>query len=46
MNSGANLKKQVNEHVKRVTMLAENLKTAYSLIYRQCSNAMRAKLES
>jgi hypothetical protein len=26
-------------------MLAENLKTAYSLIYGQCSKAMRAKLE-
>jgi hypothetical protein len=37
--------KQVNEHVKRGTMLSENLKTAYSLIYRQCSDAMRAKLE-
>jgi hypothetical protein len=38
--------KQVDEHVKRGTMLAENLKTAYSLIYGQCSDAMRAKLES
>jgi hypothetical protein len=38
--------KQVNKHVKRGTMLAENLKTAYLLIYGQCSNAMRAKLES
>jgi hypothetical protein len=38
--------KQVNEHVKRGTMLSENLKTVYSLIYGQCSDAMRAKLES
>jgi hypothetical protein len=27
--------KQVDEHVKRGTMLAENLKMAYSLIYGQ-----------
>jgi hypothetical protein len=27
-------------------MLTENLKTAYLLIYRQCSNVLRAKLES
>jgi hypothetical protein len=39
-------KKQVNEHVKRCNMLAENLKTAYSLFYGQCSDALRAKLES
>jgi hypothetical protein len=38
--------KQVDEHVKRSTMLLENLKMVYSLIYGQCSNAMRAKLES
>jgi hypothetical protein len=37
---------QVDEHVKRCNMLTENLKTAYSLIYRQCSDALRAKLES
>jgi hypothetical protein len=37
---------QVDEHVKRGTMLAKNLKTAYSLIYGQCSNVMHAKLES
>ena len=37
--------KQVDEHVKRDTMLGENLKTAYPLIYGQCSNALRAKLE-
>jgi hypothetical protein len=38
--------KQVDEHVKRVTMLAKNLKLAYSLIYGQCTNALQAKLES
>jgi hypothetical protein len=38
--------KQVDEHVKRGSMLTENLNTAYSLIYGQCSDAMRAKLES
>jgi hypothetical protein len=38
--------KQVNEHVKSGNMLTENLrKTTYSLIYGQCSNALRAKLE-
>jgi hypothetical protein len=46
-NGSLNLgEKQVDEHVKRGIMLAENLKTAYSLIYGQCSNAMCAKLES
>jgi hypothetical protein len=38
--------KQVDEHVKRGTMLVENPKTAYSLIYGQCSDALRARLES
>jgi hypothetical protein len=38
--------KQVDEHVKRGSMLTENLKTAYSLIYRQCSDALHAKFES
>ena len=40
--------KQVDEHVMRGTrrMLTENLKTAYSLIYGQCSDALQAKLES
>jgi hypothetical protein len=31
--------KQVNEYVKRCTMLTENVKTAYLLIYRQYSKA-------
>lgn len=38
--------KQVNEHMKRGIILMENLETAYSLIYGQCSDALRAKLES
>jgi hypothetical protein len=37
--------KQVNKHVKRLTMLTENLKTAYLLVYGQCSDALRVKLE-
>jgi hypothetical protein len=37
--------RQVDEHVKCGTMLLKNLKMVYSLIYGQCSNAMRAKLE-
>jgi predicted RNA-binding protein associated with RNAse of E/G family len=37
--------KEVDEYVKRGILLTENLKTAYSLIYGQCSEAMRAKLE-
>jgi hypothetical protein len=32
--------KQVDEHVRRGTMLMENLKTAYSLMYGQCSDAL------
>ena len=38
--------KEVDEHVKRQIILSENLKSAYSLIYGQCSDAMRVKLES
>ena len=38
--------KEVDEYVKRGTLLSKNLKTAYSLIYGQHSEAMRAKLES
>jgi hypothetical protein len=39
------LERQVDEHVKCGTMLLKKLKTVYSLIYGQCSDAMRAKLE-
>ena len=38
--------KQVDEHVKQEVHLVENLKTVYSLIYGQCSDALRMKLES
>ena len=38
--------KEVDEYIKKGLLLTENLKTAYSLLYRQCSEAMRAKLES
>jgi hypothetical protein len=38
--------KQVDEHVKRGNFLVENLKMAYSLVYGQCSDALRVKLES
>jgi hypothetical protein len=38
--------KQVDEHMKRETMLEENLKTVYSLINGQCSDVLWAKLES
>ena len=38
--------KEVDEFIKRGILLSKNLKTAYSLIYGQCSEAMRAKLES
>jgi hypothetical protein len=38
--------KGVDEHVKRKTMLTENIKTAYSLLLGQCSDALRAMLES
>jgi len=38
--------KDVNKYVKRKNMLSENLKTAYSLVYGQCTDALRAKLEA
>ena len=38
--------KRVDEFVKREVTLRENLKTAYSLIWGQCSSMMRQKLES
>lgn len=37
--------KEVDEHVKRQIILSEYLKSAYSLVYGQCSNAMHVKLE-
>ena len=38
--------KQVDEHIKRQIALEENLKTAYTLIWGQCSDMMRAKIEA
>lgn len=38
--------KHVDELVKRETSLESNLMSAYSIIYGQCSDVMRAKLES
>jgi hypothetical protein len=38
--------KRVDEFVKKEAHLEENIKTAYSLIFGQCTKAMRAKLES
>jgi hypothetical protein len=38
--------KRVDELVKKETLLEENLKTAFSLIYGQCSDDLCAKLES
>jgi hypothetical protein len=38
--------KHVDELVKRETSLESNLMSAYSVIYGQCSDVMRAKLES
>jgi hypothetical protein len=38
--------KRINDYVKRETITVENLKTAYSLIWGQCSDLMRQRLES
>ena len=38
--------KRIDELVKKETVLKENLKTVFSLIYEQCSDDLRAKLES
>lgn len=37
--------KCLDEFMKRESMLEENIKTAYSLIYGQCSDALRQRLE-
>ena len=37
---------QIRKYVDQITTLQENIKTAYSLIWGQCSEPMRAKLES
>jgi hypothetical protein len=38
--------KEIDEYVKRKSVYNENMKSAYSVVWGQCSNAMRAKLES
>ena len=38
--------KRIDEFVKKETHLEENIKTVYSLIFGQCTEAIRAKLES
>jgi hypothetical protein len=38
--------KQVDEYVKKSTWLAEHIKSLYSLVWGQCSEAMRQKIES
>ena len=38
--------KEIDEHVKRKIIYKENLRTLYSLVWGQCTDYMRAKLES
>jgi hypothetical protein len=38
--------KKIDDYVKKETITKENLKTAYSLIWGQCSDPMRQRLES
>jgi hypothetical protein len=38
--------KRVDEHVKRQTYLVENMKTVYSLVWGQCTDMMRQRLEA
>jgi hypothetical protein len=38
--------KEVDEYVKRKTYLANNMQTVYSLVWGQCTNVMRQKLEA
>ena len=38
--------KEIDEYVKRKSFLRENLKTVYSLIWGQCSEYMRAKVQA
>ena len=37
--------REIDEYVKRKTFLRENMKTAYSLIWGQCTDYLRQKLE-
>jgi hypothetical protein len=38
--------KTVDEHVKQLSYLAENMKTLYSLVWGQCTEIMRQRLEA
>jgi uncharacterized membrane protein len=38
--------KELDEHVKRKTHLADNMQTVYSLAWGQCTDGMRHKLEA
>jgi hypothetical protein len=38
--------KLIDEHVKRITYLNENMKTLYSLVWGQCTDIMRQKIEA
>ena len=38
--------KLIDEHVKRITYLNENMKTLYSLVWGQCTDIMRQKVEA
>jgi hypothetical protein len=38
--------KLIDEHVKRITYLTKNMKTLYSLVWGQCTDIMRQKVEA
>ena len=38
--------KQVDEYVKQTTYISENIKTLYSLVWGQCTDIMRQKIEA
>ena len=38
--------KSVDEHVRRIGYLTENIKTLYSLVWGQCSDIMQQKIEA
>ena len=38
--------KMVDEHVRRISYLEENIKSLYSLVWGQCSDVVRQKVEA
>ena len=38
--------KMIDKHVKRMSLFEQNVKTLYSLIWGQCSDIMRQKVEA